>query len=204
MVGRLYAPDPLSVSRVKLVCCRWHNLRAHHSRWLASVTLPVMLPWSSCRGWFKTQTVNAPKTAKKAEKAHLSCKMSHILAPFCYLPTLLLPHPRSSYFKADYDTPTPFQLECSVSSHSQLVDFAHYDFVRTAAIESCVDRFLQKLSRCSEFPMISRSLHLVDFAILHVSGAARVGAEEVLIAPARCRWPTAATFKYCVLIRRRY
>src|ERR1019366_9548005 len=71
--------------------------------------------------------------------------------------------------------------------HSPIGNFAHNDFVRAAAIEfMCRPEFFQKLSRGTElsdnFPI---ELHLVDFAILHVSSAARVGAEEVLMRAGR-------------------
>src|ERR1019366_8652189 len=68
MVGRLYAPDPLVVvSREKLVCCSVATTFAPTTAaWLASVTFPVILPWSNCARAGSTETVNAPKTAKKA------------------------------------------------------------------------------------------------------------------------------------------
>src|ERR1700687_647938 len=82
MVGRLYAPAPLvTVSRVKLVCCSVATTFAPTTAAeLASVTLPVILPWSNCAWAGSTQTVNAPKTAKRAAKNTLDPKKRFIIA----------------------------------------------------------------------------------------------------------------------------
>ena len=61
--------------------------------------------------------------------------------------------------------------------HSPIGDFAHNDFVRTAAIEfMCRPEFLQKLARRSELPD--------NFSVqLHVSGAAQSSRKNLCFAP---------------------
>ena len=71
--------------------------------------------------------------------------------------------------------------------HSPIGDFAHNYLIRAPAIEfMCRPEFLQKLSCRPELPdNLPVKLHLIDFAILHVSGAARIGAEEILMRAGR-------------------
>ena len=67
--------------------------------------------------------------------------------------------------------------------HTPVGDLAHVNFVRVAAID-LVDRseFLVQLARVAELAQdFSIELHFVDFAIVHVGGAVRVGAIEVLV-----------------------
>ena len=58
--------------------------------------------------------------------------------------------------------------------HAPIGDFTHNDLIRAPAIEFMRrPEFLQKLSRRSELPdNFPVQLHLVDFAILDISGAA--------------------------------
>jgi hypothetical protein len=60
--------------------------------------------------------------------------------------------------------------------HSPICNFTHNDLILAAAIDFMRrPEFLQKLSRSPELPdNFPTKLHLVDFAILHVSRAARV------------------------------
>src|SRR5712692_4610848 len=67
--------------------------------------------------------------------------------------------------------------------HTPVGDLAHVNFVRVAAID-LVDRseFLVQLARMAELAQdFSIELHFVDFAVVHVGGAVRVGAIEVLV-----------------------
>src|SRR5579863_9545752 len=127
MVGRLYTPAPLVVvSRVKLVVCSVATTFAPTTAaWLASVTLPVILPWSNwaCAG--STHTIDAPKTAKKKAKNTPDPKMRLIIAitPVRHSPN----NPRFEYYDLTPDCCGPARLRTSRCPSGPSPTTAHID-----------------------------------------------------------------------------